>query len=324
MRRRTFIAALGGVAAWPLTARATNAQGAGQMPRVGWIWTGSAAGNSSEVAGFKQGLREFGYVEGKNIVVEYRFGEHSEERLPALAADLARLNVSVIVAFGVGVARTVHRAAPDTPIVFFSGDPIGLATNLSRPGGNMTGVSLMRLGDKWPELAKEALPALTRIGYLFNPTNAPSVATFDAARRAAEAIRLNFESFPIERAEDLERTFVAIERDRVEALMLDAAHPIPTDWPRVAKLALSHKLPAISETRDFVVAGGLMSYGASLFDSSRRTAYYVDRILKGTRPGDLPVEQPTKFELVINLKTTKVLGLTIPPQLLARADDVIG
>jgi putative ABC transport system substrate-binding protein len=191
MRRREFIAALGGAAALPLATRATKAQDAGHMPHVGWIWPGAAAGNPAELAGFKQGLRDLGYVEGKNIVVEYRFGENSAERMPELAADLARLNVSVIMAGGSLAVQAVRRAAPDTPIVYSGADMIGagLVTNLSRPGGSITGVSLIRLGGKWPELAKEVLPGLSRVGYLFNPTNASSVtpsATRGAPPRRSE------------------------------------------------------------------------------------------------------------------------------------------
>jgi putative tryptophan/tyrosine transport system substrate-binding protein len=320
--RRELIAALGSAAAWPLTIRAQQPP---QIPRVGWIWPGAAAGNPTELAGFRQGLRELGYVEGRNIVVEYRFGEHSAERLPGLAADLARLNVSVIVALGTFAIHAARREAPNTPIVFLDADPIGNAfvTNLSRPGGNLTGVSVMRLGGKWPELAKEALPALTRIGYLINPNNAASVTNFGEARRSAEALGMDFRSYQIERPDDLERIFAAIEADGVGFLLLDASHPYPTDWPRVAGLALGHKLPAISEIREFVTVGGLMSYGSSLSDMTRRMANYLDKILKGAKAGDLPVEQPTTFELVINVKTAKALALKLPPKLLARADEVI-
>jgi putative tryptophan/tyrosine transport system substrate-binding protein len=322
IRRRTFIVTLGSAAAWPV---ATRAQQPTQMPRVGWIWPGASAGNQPEVAGFKQGLRELGYVEGRNIVVEYRFGEHSEERLGEIAADLARLNVSVIWAGGMSAFRAVRRAAPDTPIVYIGADPMGagIVTNLRWPGGNMTGVSILRVAGKWPELAREVLPALSRVGYLFNPTNASSVSTLSDARRSVEALGMDFRSYPIERPEDLQRVFDAMTRDDLGVLLLDATHPYPTNWPRVAELALSHKLPAISEGREFVAAGGLMSYGASIFDICRRTATYVDKILKGAKAGDLPVEQPTKFELAINLKTAKALGLTIPPSLIMRADEVI-
>jgi putative ABC transport system substrate-binding protein len=321
MRRREFILLLG-VAAWPFDA---GAQQPAQIPKVGWIWPGTAAGNPAELAGFKQGLRELGYVEGRDIVVEYRFGEHSAERLPELAADLARLNVSVIIALGSTAIRAARRAAPDTPIVFLDADPIGdaVVTNLHRPGGNLTGVSVMRLGGKWPELAKEVLPTLTRIGYLINPTIATSVANLGEARRSAEALGVDFRSYSIERPEQLQRVFGAIEADGVGFLLLDANHPYPTNWPEIAKLALRYKLPAISEIREFAAAGGLMSYGSKIYDMTRRMAHYLDKILKGARAGDLPVEQPTTFELVINVKTAKALGVTLPSALLARADEVI-
>jgi putative ABC transport system substrate-binding protein len=325
MRRREFITLLGGAAAWPVAVRTTRAQDAGQIPRVGWIFPG-ASGNSTELAGFKEGLRELGYVEGRNILVEYRFGEHSMKRVPEFAAEFARLKVSVIVALGNDVTRAVRRAAPDTPIVFVSADPIGsgFVTNLSRPGGSFTGVSVMREAGKWPELAKEALPRLTRIGYLVNPTNAGSVTTLSDARRSAEALGMDFRSYPVERPEELEGEFAAMTHDDIGALLLDATHPYPTNWPRVAGLALGHKLPAISENREFVLSGGLMSYGLIIFDMTRRVAHYVDKILRGAKAGDLPVEQPTKFELVINLKTAKALGLQIPDKLLALAASAAG
>jgi putative ABC transport system substrate-binding protein len=325
MRRREFITAFGGMAAWPMVARATKAQDAGHVPRVGWIWPGSAAGNPPEVAGFKQGLRELGYVEGRNIVVEYRFGELGEARMPVTCGrPRAAQRQCHRSRRGECYSRRAARRA-DTPIVFLTGDPIGagIVTNLRRPGGNITGVSLLRLGGKWPELAKEVLPGLSRVGYIFNPINASSVANIAAARRSAEALGMDFRTYLIERPEDRQRAFDTMTRDGIAFLLLDAAHPYPTDWPRVAELALRHKLPAISEIHEFVAAGGLMSYGLNLFDMERLSATYIDKILKGAKAGDLPVEQPTKFELAINLKTAKALGLSIPPSLLARADEVI-
>jgi len=324
MKRRAFITLLGGAAAaWPLAARAQ--QQPTQIPKVGWIFPGASAGPPTELAGFKEGLRELGYVEGKNIVVEYRFGENSVERLPEFATKLAQLNVSVIVALGTFAFRVARHAAPEIPIVVLSADPIGagIVTNLGRPGGNVTGVSVMRLSGKWPELAKEALAGLSRVGYLINPTNPASATTLSEARHSAEALGLDFRSYPVERPQDLEAAFAAMTQDSIGVLLLDADHPYATNWPQVAGLALRHKLPAISEVREFVLAGGLMSYGVRLFDITRRMAHYVDRILRGTKAGDLPVEQPTKFELLINLTTAKALGLKIPPTLLARADEVI-
>jgi putative tryptophan/tyrosine transport system substrate-binding protein len=326
MRRREFIAILIPAALSCVVALAAPHQTQAQnTPRVGWMFPGASAGNPTELAGFKEGLRELGYVEGRDVVVEYRFGENSVERLPEFATEFARLNVSVIVAIGELAIRAARRAAPAMPIVFLTGDPVatGIVSNLSRPGGNITGVSTMRAGAKWPELAKEALPGLTRVGYLINPTNVASVATMTEARRSAETLRMDFRSYPVERPADLESAFTAMMGDGIGVLLPDAAHPYPTNWPRVAGLALGHKLPAISELREFVFAGGLMSYGGRLFDMTRRLAHYVDRILKGAKAGDIPVEQPAKFELVINLKTAKALGLTIPDKLLTVADEVI-
>jgi putative ABC transport system substrate-binding protein len=325
MRRREFITLLGGTAAAALSAFGValrQAQGQNR-PRVGFIFSGSST--SDEVIGFKQGLRELGYVEEQNIDVEYRFGENSVERLPEFAADLARLHVSVIAAIGTLSTRAARRAAPDTPVVFLVADAIGagIVTNLRRPGGNITGVSVLRAAEKWPELAKEVLPGLTRVGYLVNPTNASSVGALNDARRSTEVLGIAFRSYPVERPEDLEGAFAEMQRDGIGILFLDAAHPYPTNWPRVAELAFTHKLPAISELREFALAGGLMSYGLRLSDMTRLLAHYVDRILKGAKAGDLPVEQPTRFELVINLKTAKALGLTIPDKLLTVADDVI-
>src|SRR5512139_438541 len=219
MRRRDFISFVGAAATWPFAARAQQPLAAEvqNAPRVGWIFPGASAGNPTEVAGFKEGLRELGYIEGRNIVVEYRFGERRVERLAEFATELARLNVNVIVALGETATRAARRGAPDTPIVFLTADPVGngLVSNLSRPGGNMTGVSVMRGAGKWPELAKEALPGLTRVGYLINPTNAASVATLNEARRSTEALGLDFRSYRVERPADLESAFDGEGSDRL-------------------------------------------------------------------------------------------------------------
>ena len=323
IQRRELLAGLGGAAAWPVVARA---QDTGRIPHVGWLWPGRSAGNPNEVAGFKQGLRELGYIEGKNIAVEYRFGENSTERLTDGATDIARIKVSVILAFGQQGVSAAQRAAPGTPLVFLTGEPIrgGVVTNLREPGGNLTGVSVMRLAGKWPELVKEALPAIRRVGYLLDPTYSSGVFSRDDARRSAEALRMDFQTYTVQRPEELERTFAAMKKDGIEVVLFDAGTILGlADWSRGASLSLGHQLASISETRDYAAAGGLMSYGASVFDAARRMAHYVDKILKGARASDLPVEQPTKFELVINLKTAKALGLQITPTLLARADEVI-
>src|SRR5262249_119107 len=227
LQRREFITLLGGAAvAWPLAARGQQAgdrESAGQMPRVGWLWPGRSAGNSSEFAGFRQGLRELGYVEGKNIIVEYRFGENSMERLRDLAADLAGLKLNLILAVGTSPAKAVQQAAPTSPIIFMSGDPLGagLVTSLSRPSGNLTGVSLMTLSEKWPELARELLPAVKRIGYLWNPSDARSTVSFSQARRSPETLGLEFGSYPVERPENLDSAFTAMMGDGVSVLLLD-------------------------------------------------------------------------------------------------------
>ena len=322
MKRREFLTlAAGGAAAWPLAGYAQQAT----MPRVGWLWSGRSEGKPSELTGFKQGLRDLGYVEGQNIVVDYRFGENSVERLTALAEDLARLKPDIILALGTPAIRVARRAVPDRPIVFLSGDPIGsgLIASLNRSGGHLTGLSMMLLSEKWPDLTREMLPAVTRIGYLWNPAEVRSASSFSQARHSAEKLGMNFGSYPIERPGDLAAAFAKMKKDDIGMLLLDPAHPYPTNWPVVAELALIHRIPSLSEVRDFVVAGGLMSYGASVLDITRRMAHYMDRIIKGASPAEMPVEQPTRFELALNLKTAKALDIAVPPSLLARTDEVI-
>ena len=270
MRRREFIMLIGGAAlTWPLAGQAQNA------PHVGWIFPGASAGNPTELAGFKEGLRELGYVEGRNIVVEYRFGENSVERLPEFATELARLNVSVIVALRRDRhSRRAARGAGHAYRVPLGRSDRRRASDQPEPARRQYHRRfVVAWGGKWPELAKQALPGLTRIGYLINPTNAASVATLNEARRSAEALGIDFRSYPVERPADLESAFAAMTRDGIGFLLLDAAHPYPTNWPRVAGLALGHKLPAISEIREFAFAGGLMSYGLRLFDMTRRMAH---------------------------------------------------
>jgi putative ABC transport system substrate-binding protein len=326
VHRHAFIAGTLALLGTPL---AVKAQPAGRVARVGWLWSGRSVGDPSEVAGFRRGLGERGYIEGQTIVVEYRFGEGRFEPLPDLATELVRLKVDVIVTIGSHATRAARQATTLIPIVATTGDPVasGFVTSLARPGGNITGFSLMLtqgtpgLREKWIDLLKETVPGASRLGYLWNPTLGAS--NFAERQRAALALRINLHSFPVQRLEELDEAFAAMTRERVGGVVVDAGHPMIADWARVAALAVKHRIPAITEQPEFAKAGGLLSYGANIFDVARRMAHYVDRILKGAKPADLPVEQPTKFEFVINLRTAKALGLTIPPAVLARADEVI-
>jgi ABC-type uncharacterized transport system substrate-binding protein len=308
---------------------AAEAQPGGKVPRVGWVWVGRSGWDSSEVAGFRRGLRELGYIEGQNIIVEYRFGEGVPDQLPSLVGELLQLNVDVLVTLGTPVTRVAQRATTTVPIVSQTGDPVGsgFVASLARPGANITGMTVQQgaegLSGKWPELIKEAVPAVTRVAYLWNPANPPSAANFALVQRVAPALGMTIHSFPVQRPGEFDGAFAHMASARVGALVVDPSPPMIADQARLADLAMKYRLPAISEQRDFVAAGGLMGYGASIFDIARRMAYYVDKILKGAKPADLPVEQASKFELVINLKAAKALGLTIPPAVLARADEVI-
>jgi putative ABC transport system substrate-binding protein len=324
MNRRSFLVGLGvGLLAAPLAA---EAQQAGQVPRVGWLRLGSPGSSPWEMEGFLKGLRELGYVEGQNIVVQYRYASDKPEQLFALAAELVTLQPDVLVALSTAPVRALQRATTTIPIVFLSGDPLGLrlVSNLARPGGNSTGVSMMQdpeLHLKRLQLLTEAVPALTRIGILSNP--GISQAPLDAMRTAGPALGLAVQVFQVEQPEKYEATFAAMARAGVQGVVVLPARPNIDYLAAIAKLAVKHRLSTIFEVREFPAAGGLLSYGPSIVDATRRMAHYVDRILKGAKPADLPIEQPTKFELVINLKAAKALGLTIPPSLLRRADEVI-
>jgi putative ABC transport system substrate-binding protein len=324
MNRRSFIVGLGvGLLAAPLAA---EAQQAGQVPRVGWLRLGSPGSSPWEMEGFLKGLRELGYVEGQNIVVQYRYASDKPEQLFALAAELVTLQPDVLVALSTAPVRALQRATTTIPIVFLSGDPLGLrlVSNLARPGGNSTGVSMMQdpeLHLKRLQLLTEAAPALTRIGILSNP--GISQAPLDAMRTAGPALGLAVQVFQVEQPEKYEATFAAMARAGVQGVVVLPARPNIDYLAAIAKLAVKHRLSTIFEVREFPAAGGLLSYGPSIVDATRRMAHYVDRILKGAKPADLPIEQPTKFELVINLKAAKALGLTVPQSLLRRADEVI-
>jgi len=297
-----------------------------KVHRIGYLASASELGPLEEA--FRQGLRELGYVEGKNIAIEYRFAMGKEDRLHDLAAELARLKVDVIVAPSTLDAVAARQATRTIPIVMaISSDPVGtrLVQSLARPGGNITGLTTLspELNGKRLELLKEVVPRLSRVAVLWNAASPEKALEFEETQVAARSLRVLLQSLEVRGAKDFESAFRAATRERTGALLTLTDALTISQLSRIAELAAKSRLAAIFSEREFVDAGGLLSYGPSSADLSRRAAIYVDKILKGAKPGDLPVEQPTRFELVINLKTAKKIGLTIPPELLIRADKVI-
>ena len=326
MRRREFIKAMAGSAvAWPLTARA---QQAGKIWRIGMLETTSATLNAANVEAFRSALQRLGYIEGQNLVIDYRSADGRSERLPALAAELIRVKSDIIVTRGTPSALAAKNATTTIPIVMASiGEPVetGLVASLPRPGGNITGLSafVTELAAKRIEMLKELAPQIARVGLIDNMSNRSVPPQWDETKFAAQALRIEAHLFDVRKPEDIARAFDAALEKRVDALTVGNDTVVIASRSQVAVLAARHRLPAIYATREFVDAGGLLSYAAHYPDLYRRAAAYVDKIFKGAKPADLPVEQPTKFELVINLKTARGLGLTVPPMLLARADQVI-
>jgi putative tryptophan/tyrosine transport system substrate-binding protein len=320
-RRREFLAVLGGAAAWPLAARA---QTRSKIPLVGFV----GGGPSTHIfEAFRQGLRELGYVEGQTIILEVRWAEGRFERVPDLIDELVRLKVDVLVAPNSPVALAAKDATRTIPIVMFAGDPVklGLVASLARPGGNLTGLSYLNveLNSKRLEILKQLVPGLTRVAVLRNPNVAIHAMFWEATEAAALKLGAALEPIEVRAPEDFDRAFAAAMRAKAQALLaLD--DPLTVGYAsKIVTLASTSRLPAMYGFREFPDEGGLMSYGPNFVDLFRHAATYVDKILKGAKPADLPVEQPTKFELVINLKTAKRLGLTVPPALLAQADEVI-
>ena len=302
---------------------AAKAQEAGKVARIGML----TASSSPFVEAFKQGLRELGYVEGRNIVIEYRSTDGRDERLPGLVADLVRLKVDIIVASSQG-AVAARQATTAIPIVMpIITDPVrlGLVASLARPGGNATGFATQNdeLPGKWMELVKETLPKVSRVAVLFHPTYDGGV-QLKASEAAARSLGVRLQALKVEHPDDFANAFAEVQKNRAEALVVSSSGLFYAHRTRLVEFAAKHRLPTIYHQSEFVVeSGGLMSYGPDFRDLFRRSATYVDKILKGAKPGDLPVQQPTKFELVINMKTAKALGLTVPPSLLLRADQVI-
>ena len=332
IRRREFITLLGGAAAaaWPIAARA---QQPANVARIGCLVTGALESPEMRamVDAFRQGLRERGYVEGQNIVVEYRSADGNIERFARLAEELASLKVDLILAPNTPATRAAQHATDTIPIVGVAmGDPVadGLVASLARPGRNITGLTFLgpELAGKRLDLLRQALPSASRIAALWHPAAFSESTTRDmlrATEAVARTLAVELQLVEVRGADELDRAFSAMARNRAEALITFASAMLFNERRQIIDLATKHRLPSMTNAREFAELGGLIAYGASLTDLQRRSATYVDKVLKGAKPADLPVQQPTKFELVINLKTAKTLGLDIPPTLLATADEVI-
>jgi len=322
--RRELLAALGGAAAWPLAARAQQPA----MPVIGFLHSGSPEAFATFVTAFRKGLSETGYVEGQNVALEFRWAAGQDSGLPELAADLIRRRVAVIAALGTPAAMAVKAATTTIPVVFATGyDPValGFAASLARPGGNLTGVSFLsgELAAKRLELVRELKLGATRVAVLVNPALATAETNLEEVEVAARAIGLQIQVLRASTSRELDAAFATFLRERPDALFVSGDPFFMSRRVQIVQLATLHKLPATFAQREFVEAGGLMSYGANVADAWRQAGVYTGRVLKGTKPADLPVVQSSKFELVINHQTARMLGLEIPPTLLARADEVI-
>jgi putative ABC transport system substrate-binding protein len=321
--RRAFITLLGGALAWPLAARAQQAA----MPVIGYLASVSPGQTAHLVAIMRQMLAEAGYVEGRNVAIEYRFAEGKYDRLPALAAELVRRQAAVIVAPTTPPALAAKAATATIPVVFSSDDPVklGLVASLARPGGNATGVSflLSELGAKQLGLLRELVPTASRFGLLVNPNNENASAVTSDMKAAAAAIGIEISVVQARDSREIEAAFATLVHGKAHALVVGTDPFFYNRRVQLATLATRHALPAVYNVREYAEAGGLMSYGTSLTEVHRQIGAYTSRILKGDKPADLPVVQSTKFDFVINLPTARALGLTVPPTLLARADEVI-
>jgi putative tryptophan/tyrosine transport system substrate-binding protein len=328
IRRREFITLLGGAAAaWPLAARA---QQSGKVARIGFLGAASAnaAGYANRIAAFRSGLRDLGYVEGTNLVIEYRWAEEKYERLPELAADLIRANVDVVVTHGTPASVAAKRATATIPVVMaMIGDPIasGIVTSVARPGGNITGSSFFspEISAKRIELLKETMPQLTRAAALLNRDNPMNMgAELQAMETVAQSLKLQLKQFPVRASNEFERTFDTMQGEHVEGVTLGEDPIFIANLTAIGALASKRRLLSIG-SKEFAQAGGLIGYGIDFIAAYRRAAVFVEKILKGSKPGDLPIEQATKFDFVLNLKTAKALGFEVPTPILLRADEVI-
>jgi putative tryptophan/tyrosine transport system substrate-binding protein len=325
MNRRAFISLLAGAAAtWPLAALAQQVE---KVHRIGFLWDSPIVFPEATDA-FRQGLRDLGYIEGRNLVIEYRWAEGKPARMREMAEDLVRLKVDIIVAPSSIYTGAARRTTSSIPIVFFShADPLGSGhvASLAQPGGNATGLSLMmtETNVKLLELLKDAIPGLKRVAVVYDPATPSHGPGLRAVEEAAPALGLALQALPVRSATEYEGAFSAMTREHADAVLFLSTPLYTAGARRLAELALAHKLPSMYAPREHVEVGGLLSYGPDRADLWRRGAIYVDKILKGAKPADLPIEQPTKFDLAVNLKTAKALGLTIPEAFLLRADKVI-
>ena len=325
MKRREFITLLGGAAVtWPIAARA---QPTNKTARIGFLGSATAAGSSQSVRALWEGLTALGYVEGKNIIIEFRWAEGKYKRLPELVGDLVRLNVDVLVTHGTPGTQAAKRATNNIPIVMaISGDAIatGIVTNLGRPDGNVTGSTffLPELNAKRLELLKEVLPHVTHVAALSDPANPVSAPVVSAMTAAAPPLKLQVEVIKVHGPSDFADAFETAAKSRANAVAVTEDGEFAASFTTIAALAAGKKLPSIG-SKEYAEAGGLIGYGVNIFSLYRRAAYFIDKILKGSKPADLPIEQPTRFDFVINLKTAKAFGLEVSPALLSRADEVI-
>jgi putative ABC transport system substrate-binding protein len=328
MRRREFITLLSGAAvasAWPVEART---QQAGMIPRIGFMGNSTAKLEANLIGPFRDGLRELGYEEGRNLLIEFRWAEGKYDRFPALIAELLAAKVDVIVTAGTPATQAIKKATSTVPLVFIAvGDPIGtgIVPSLARPGANITGLSSIApdLEGKRLELLRQVVPKLVRVAFFLNPANAFHAVSMRQARVAAQSLGIELQPLEVSKSEQLDGAFAAVVKQKPDALLILADRIFLHNRKRMMEFAIQQRLPSVNAYRELVEAGGLMSYGPSYEDMHRRAAIYVDKILKGAKPADLPIEQPTKFILFINLKAATALGLTLPPTLLARADEVI-
>jgi putative tryptophan/tyrosine transport system substrate-binding protein len=324
LRRREFITLLGGAAAWPLTARAQTPP---KPARLGYIWIGSKGSEHSTLDGIRQGLHELGYAEGRDFILEDRYADSQPERLPAIVAELLRLKVDLLLSPGNPVTRAAMQATSTIPIIATTPDLLesGFVASLARPGGNVTGISLTAgatLSEKWLELLKETFPNVTKVAVLSNLTSASS-AYLDRMRTVASVLGVQPQYFAAQNPTELDRALAEITVMMPDGLVVESDATLVSNRTKIIAFAAQHRLPTVYGNLDYIPDGGLMAYYTSIVDAWRRLATYVDKVLKGVKPSDLPVQQATKFELVINLKTANALGLTVSPMILIRADEVI-